>query len=59
MRRRMAELNPKSIAKLAGRLIEARDRSFWEPDDETWDALCAATEELEDRVEGIAVGEAA
>ncbi|MEL6818322.1 MAG: magnesium chelatase subunit H [Pseudomonadota bacterium] len=59
MRRRMAELNPKSSAKLAGRLIEARDRAFWEPDDETWDALCAATEELEDRVEGIAVGEAA
>ncbi|MEN0002110.1 MAG: magnesium chelatase subunit H, partial [Pseudomonadota bacterium] len=59
MRRRMAELNPKSSAKLAGRLIEARDREFWAPDDETWDALCAANEELEDRLEGITVGEAA
>ena len=59
MRRRLAELNPKASAKLANRLIEARDRAYWQPDQATWEALCAASEELEDRVEGIKVGAAA
>ncbi len=59
MRRRLADLNPKASAKLANRLIEARDRAYWTPDPATWEALCAATEELEDRVEGIKVGAAA
>jgi magnesium chelatase subunit H len=53
MRERMAALNPKASAKLANRLIEAGDRNFWAPDAETWEALRAAGDELEDRVEGI------
>ena len=53
MRTRMAKLNPKASAKLANRLIEAGDRNFWTPDPDVWDALRAASEELEDRVEGI------
>jgi magnesium chelatase subunit H len=58
MRRRLAELNPKASAKLANRLMEARDRNYWSPDDETWAALRAAGDEIEDRVEGI-ISEAA
>jgi len=53
MRQRLADLNPKASAKLANRLIEATERAYWQPDNETWEALCAASEELEDRVEGI------
>jgi magnesium chelatase subunit H len=53
MRERMAKLNPKASSKLANRLIEAGDRNFWTPDPDVWDALRAASEELEDRVEGI------
>ena len=59
MRRRLAELNPQASAKLAGRLIEAGERAYWTPDPETWEALRAAGEELEDRVEGITVESAA
>lgn len=59
MRNRLAELNPKASAKLANRLIEAGERNFWTPDDETWAALRAAGDELEDRVEGIIVETAA
>lgn len=54
LRRRMAELNPKASSKLANRLIEAGERSYWTPDEDTWAALTEASEELEDRVEGIA-----
>ncbi len=59
MRRRLADLNPKASAKLANRLIEAGERNYWTPDEETWNALRAAGEELEDRVEGIIVEHAA
>ncbi len=59
MRNRLADLNPKASAKLANRLIEAGERNFWTPDDETWAALRAAGDELEDRVEGIIVETAA
>ncbi len=59
MRRRLAELNPKSGARLANRLIEAGERQYWSPDEETWAALRAAGDELEDRVEGIVVEAAA
>jgi magnesium chelatase subunit H len=44
---------------LANRLIEAGERQFWSPDEETWNALYAAGEELEDRVEGVGVEAAA
>ena len=59
MRRRLAELNPKASMKLANRLIEARERQYWHPDEETWQALQNAGEELEDRIEGISAEAAA
>ena len=57
MRRRLAQLNPKSSARVAGRLLEACDRHLWEPDDETLAALRDASDELEDRLEGVFVEE--
>jgi magnesium chelatase subunit H len=59
MRDRLASLNFTASAKLAGRLIEAQERSYWQPDVETLEALRRAGEELEDRVEGIIEGVAA
>ena len=56
MRERLAKLNPRASAKLAGRLLEAHERSYWVPDAETLDALQDAADELEDRVEGIVEG---
>ncbi len=53
MRRRLAELNPASTARLATRLLEAQERDFWQPDAETLAALRRAAEELEDRLEGL------
>jgi magnesium chelatase subunit H len=59
MRRRLAELNPAASSKLANRLMEACDRQFWTPDEQTLEALRRASEELEDNLEGIpAVAEA-
>jgi magnesium chelatase subunit H len=59
MRNRMAELNPRATAKLAGRLLEANERSYWNPDPAVLDALRRAGDELEDRVEGVGVEAAA
>ncbi len=59
MRQRLAELNPASSLRMVNRLIEARDRNYWQPDQKTWDALCAASEEIEDRMEGLTVEAAA
>ncbi len=53
MRERMAALNPRASARVANRLIEAVDRKFWSPDEATLAALHAASDELEDRLEGI------
>ncbi|MEO1594700.1 MAG: magnesium chelatase subunit H [Pseudomonadota bacterium] len=53
MRERIAALNPTASSRFANRLLEASDRNFWQPDADTLAALEAATEELEDRVEGI------
>ncbi len=53
MRERLAALNPTASAKIAGRLIEAQQRQYWAPDDATLAALREASEELEDRLEGI------
>ena len=53
MRRRLAELNPQASARLANRLLEAHERSYWQPDDATLDALRRGAEELEDRLEGV------
>jgi magnesium chelatase subunit H len=54
MRRRMATLNPQASARMANRLIEASERSYWTPDAATLAALQGAADELEDRLEGIA-----
>ncbi|MGB7204565.1 MAG: magnesium chelatase subunit H, partial [Anderseniella sp.] len=53
MRRRLSELNPAASTKLANRLIEASERNYWTPDEETLEALRRASEELEDIMEGI------
>ena len=53
MRRRLSALNPKSSARVAGRLLEACDRHLWEPDEATLAALREANDELEDRLEGV------
>jgi magnesium chelatase subunit H len=53
MRARLAALNPTSSAKVATRLLEAHQRHYWEPDASTLEALRQASEELEDRLEGI------
>ncbi|AHE55340.1 hypothetical protein NX02_18355 [Sphingomonas sanxanigenens DSM 19645 = NX02] len=53
MRERLGALNPKASARVANRLIEASDRQFWAPDAATLAALHAASDELEDRLEGI------
>jgi magnesium chelatase subunit H len=54
MRKRLADLNPEASSRMAGRLLEASDRKYWEPDAETLAALQRAADELEDRMEGIA-----
>jgi magnesium chelatase subunit H len=59
MRARLAELNPTASAKVANRLLEAHARNYWSPDPETLEALRAAGDELEDRLEGIHEGVAA
>ncbi|MEM7508119.1 MAG: magnesium chelatase subunit H [Pseudomonadota bacterium] len=53
MRRRLAELNPQASARMANRLIEAQERAYWTPDEDTLAALRQAGDELEDRLEGI------
>ncbi len=55
MRHRLADLNPVASAKIANRLIEAHERTYWTPDPATLDALRRAGDELEDRLEGIEV----
>ena len=53
MRDRLAKLNPTASMRVANRLIEASDRNYWQPDAETLAALRQASEELEDRLEGV------
>ena len=55
MRDRLAALNPKASAKIVGRLIEATDRQYWAPDAATLDALRQASDDLEDRLEGVSM----
>jgi magnesium chelatase subunit H len=54
MRERLAALNPQAATRMAQRLLEANDRGYWSPDDATLDALRAASDALEDRLEGVA-----
>ncbi|MEM1048309.1 MAG: magnesium chelatase subunit H [Pseudomonadota bacterium] len=55
MRRRLAELNPQAGARVANRLLEAHERSYWEPDEAVLEALRRGADELEDNLEGIGV----
>jgi magnesium chelatase subunit H len=59
MRERLSALNPTASAKVASRLLEAHERSYWKPDDQMLEALRRAGEELEDRLEGVFQGVAA
>ncbi|MEJ6763400.1 MAG: cobaltochelatase subunit CobN, partial [Comamonadaceae bacterium] len=56
MRERLAKLNPTASARVANRLIEASQRNYWQPDAEILNALRLASEELEDRLEGVIEG---
>jgi magnesium chelatase subunit H len=56
MRDRLAKLNPTASARVANRLIEASERNYWQPDAETLQALRQASDELEDRLEGVYEG---
>jgi magnesium chelatase subunit H len=56
MRARLAQLNPTASARIANRLIEAHERSYWQPDPEVLERLRLAGEELEDRLEGVGMG---
>jgi magnesium chelatase subunit H len=59
MRERLAALNPAASMKIANRLLEAHERKYWSPDAATLETLRRASEELEDRLEGVGVGVAA
>ena len=54
MRERMSALNPVASSRMANRLIEAHERAYWSPDAATLDALRAAADAIEDRMEGVA-----
>ena len=54
MRERLAALNPQASARMANRLLEASERAYWAPDQETLAGLQGAADALEDRLEGIA-----
>ncbi len=56
LRSRLADLNPEASVRVAHRLVEAHERDYWQPDEETLAALQAAGEDLEDRLEGIVEG---
>jgi magnesium chelatase subunit H len=58
MRDRLAKLNPAASARLANRLIEASDRAYWQPDADMMERLRQASDELEDRLEGVFEGSA-
>jgi magnesium chelatase subunit H len=53
MRERLAELNPTASSRMAKRLLEACDRQYWAPDETTLEALRRASDDLEDRLEGV------
>jgi magnesium chelatase subunit H len=53
MRERLAQANANAAAGMAKRLMEAHDRGYWQPSDEILAQLREASEELEDRLEGV------
>ena len=54
MRQRLSDLNPVASSRMANRLLEAHDRAYWAPDEDTLSALRDAADDLEDRLEGVA-----
>jgi magnesium chelatase subunit H len=56
MRERLASLNPTASARLANRLMEASTRAYWTPDAQMLERMKMASEELEDRLEGVVEG---
>jgi len=59
MRERLARLNPKASVRMANRLLEASDRAYWAPDAAKLQALRDASDDLEDRLEGLTPQQAA
>jgi magnesium chelatase subunit H len=55
MRERLVALNPAASAKIANRLIEAHERNYWSPDQAMLESLRKASEQFEDRLEGVGV----
>jgi magnesium chelatase subunit H len=55
MRERLANLNPHALTAMTRRLLEASARGFWDADDATIAALQDVYDDLEDRLEGVAV----
>jgi len=53
MRDRLASLNPNASAKLVQRLLEAHQRRYWQPDPQTLQSLREASDDIEDRIEGV------
>lgn len=53
MLQRLRELNPHSAHALAGRLLEAHGRGYWEVDAETLARLREVSSALEDHLEGV------
>ncbi len=53
MRERLASLNPHATAGIAGRLLEAHNRGFWQTDEATLEQLREIYADLEDRLEGV------
>jgi magnesium chelatase subunit H len=54
MRKRLSDLNPQASMRMANRLLEASDRDYWKPDQDTLAALQNAADAIEDQLEGIA-----
>lgn len=54
MRKRLADLNPQASMRMANRLLEASDRDYWQPDEDTLAALQSAADAIEDQLEGVA-----
>jgi magnesium chelatase subunit H len=48
-------MNPTASLRMANRLLEAHEREYWKPDQETLDALREGAMELEDQCEGITI----
>ncbi len=57
MRERLAKLNAHAAAGMVRRLLEANGRGFWDADEATLEKLRTIYEDLEDRLEGVSVGQ--